>query len=229
MYLNRRARMSTVDRVVELAVRNNVRVPGLACWDEVARALQSTVTEAAPPPPIAEVDAMFEVAAEDLSGDDSVLTTGDADAALAAEAADLEPEAPTQVSLQKMSLPAKIRLATLGNAFARAALIRDPVKLVALATIKSPAVTEIEAARYASNATLPEEVIRYIANKREWTKLYGVKIALTRNPKCPVADASRLLPFLRERDLKNLEKSRGVPSALIAQVKKQLMPRGGGK
>src|SRR5213078_2120106 len=39
MYLNRRARMSTIDRVVELAVRNHVRVPGLACWDEVARAL----------------------------------------------------------------------------------------------------------------------------------------------------------------------------------------------
>ena len=30
MYMNRKARMSTVDRVVELAVRNNVRVPGLA-------------------------------------------------------------------------------------------------------------------------------------------------------------------------------------------------------
>src|SRR5215475_4302757 len=41
MYLNRRARMSTVDRVVELAVRNNVRVPGLAAWDEVAHALQA--------------------------------------------------------------------------------------------------------------------------------------------------------------------------------------------
>ena len=30
MYMNRSARMSTIDRVVELAVRNNVRVPGLA-------------------------------------------------------------------------------------------------------------------------------------------------------------------------------------------------------
>ena len=30
MYMNRRARMSTIDRVVELAVRNHVRVPGLA-------------------------------------------------------------------------------------------------------------------------------------------------------------------------------------------------------
>ena len=41
MYMNSNARMSTVDRAVELAVRNNVRVPGLAAWDEIARALQS--------------------------------------------------------------------------------------------------------------------------------------------------------------------------------------------
>ena len=40
MYLNKHARMSTVDRAVELAVRNNVRVPGLAAWDEIARALE---------------------------------------------------------------------------------------------------------------------------------------------------------------------------------------------
>lgn len=40
MYMNKNARMSTVDRAVELAVRNNVRVPGLACWDEIARSLQ---------------------------------------------------------------------------------------------------------------------------------------------------------------------------------------------
>src|SRR5512139_462917 len=40
MYLNKHARMSTVDRAVELAVRNNVRVPGLHAWDEIARSLQ---------------------------------------------------------------------------------------------------------------------------------------------------------------------------------------------
>src|SRR5690349_9363005 len=32
MYTNPNARMSTVDRAVELAVRNDVRVPGLAAW-----------------------------------------------------------------------------------------------------------------------------------------------------------------------------------------------------
>jgi hypothetical protein len=47
MYMNRRARMSTIDRVVELAVRNNVRVPGLAAWAVVARALTGEAASSA--------------------------------------------------------------------------------------------------------------------------------------------------------------------------------------
>src|SRR6185436_19546492 len=78
MYMNRRARMSTIDRVVELAVRNNVRVPGLAAWDEVARALTGEATVEA-----AVDDALFDA----VLGvrDDSALTTGDTEVALADE------------------------------------------------------------------------------------------------------------------------------------------------
>ncbi|MGE5183788.1 MAG: hypothetical protein ACM31C_17075, partial [Acidobacteriota bacterium] len=176
MYTNKQARMSTVDRVVELAVRNHVRVPGLAAWDEIARALQGHPA----PPPTPESDALFaQVAEAATAADDSALTQGDADAV-----AELPDEAPapqdSQVEEKKqqiseLSVPAKIRLAMLGNAFDRAALIRDPLKLVSAAAIKSPAVTEFEAANYARNSSLSEDVIRYIANKREWTKLYGTK------------------------------------------------------
>ena len=45
--------------------------------------------------------------------------------------------------------------------------------------------TEIEAARYAANQTLPEDVIRYIADRREWTKLYGIKVAAVPQPEDP--------------------------------------------
>jgi hypothetical protein len=221
MYLNRRARMSTIDRVVELAVRNHVRVPGLAEWDEIARALTGS------PPAGADVDALFERAAEKLTGDDSAVTVGNAEEVPPEDAA--LPEVPEEeVKIQDMTVPAKIRLAQLGNAFARGALIRDPLKLVSMAAIKSAGVTEIEAARYASNATLNEDVIRYISQKREWTKLYGIKVSLCRNPKCPIAETAKFLPFLREKDLQNLAKSKGVPSALVAQARKLILQRRGG-
>ena len=101
--------------------------------------------------------------------------------------------------------------------------------LVQIAAIKSPKVTEFEAASYAGNQQLSDDVIRHIASKREWTKLYGTKYSLCRNPKTPIPDAMRLLPFLREKDLHRLAKSKGVQSAVVAQARKLLMQRGGGK
>ncbi len=222
MYMNRRARMSTIDRVVELAVRNHVRVPGLAAWDEVSRAL----TGAAPATP--ELDALFVAAAENLTGNDAALTAGDADQVVPEDGEPAAPVEEKELQISEMSMPAKIRLAVLGNAFARAILIRDPVKLVCMAAIKSPGVTEIEAARYAANFTLNEDVIRYISMRREWTKRYGVKVSLCRNPKTPIPEAIKLLAFLREKDLANIIKSRGVPSALVAHARKLMMQRRGG-
>ena len=219
MYMNRRARMSTIDRVVELAVRNHVRVPGLAAWDEVARALTGST------PADAKVDAAFDHVVDKLTGDDSALTTGDANQPLADhEISDPEKELP----FGELPIPTQIRIATLGNAVARGKAIRSAVKIVALAAIKSPGVTEIEAARYAGNPGLGEDVIRHIASKREWTKLYGVKVALCRNPKTPISESTKMMPFLRERDLQSVGNSRGIPSAVVSQAKKLMMQRRGG-
>jgi hypothetical protein len=231
MYKNKQARMSTIDRVVELAVRNHIRVPGLAAWDEIARALDGA------PPPSAEADVAFALAAEEAASDDTAVTQGDAEnaelvLAETGEAAKAQAEAQAEdekrVPIEKLSVPAKIRLAILGNGFQRAVLVRDPLKIVSSAAIKSPGVTEFEAARYAGNPQLSDDVIRYIAGKREWTKLYGTKVALCRNPKTPVSDAMRLMPFLRDKDLVNMTKSKGIPSAVVAQARKLLMQRRGG-
>jgi hypothetical protein len=220
MYMNRRARMSTIDRVVELAVRNHVRVPGLAAWDEVARALTGAG---------ASDDAVFDRVLEAAEGDDSALTKGDAEQPLP-EDDEGHPAVPArELPFRELSIPAKVRAATLGNAYVRAEAIRDPIRLVASAAIKAPGVTEIEAARYAGNRNLVEDVIRYIASRRDWTRLYGVKVSLCRNPKTPVAESTRFLPFLRDRDVQSLVKSKGVSSILVAQARKLMMQRRGGK
>jgi hypothetical protein len=228
MYLNKQARMSTVDRAVELAVRNNVRVPGLAAWDEIQRALQQADKAA----PSVEIDTLFSIAADaTLGADDRHLTQGDAERPIDDSALDFEQdilEKTKNIPIEKLSVPAKIRLATLGNAFARGVLIRDPIKMVAMAAIKSPGVTDFEAANYAGNANLSDDVMRYIAAKREWTKMYGTKYSLCRNPKTPITEAMRMMPFLREKDLIILTKSKGVSSAVVAQARKLLMQRRGG-
>jgi hypothetical protein len=228
MYLNKAARMSTVDRAVELAVRNEVRVPGLAAWDEIARAL-----EAGEPSDPAD-DAAFAAA---LAREDASLATGDPEA-IDGESADAEldrarslqeqREAENEIPISKLNLSQKVRRAMVGDATARAVLIRDPVKLVAMAAIKAPAVSDVEAARFAGANTLHEEVIRYIASRREWTRLYSIKLSLSMNPKTPIPDVTRMLPHLREKDLAKVAKSKGVPSAVVAQARKLMMQRGSG-
>lgn len=227
MYMNRRARMSTIDRVVELAVRNNVRVPGLACWDEVARALTGGGSTAN------EDDLFHDVASALTDNDESALTQGDLEKDLTDEdeqrrldhAKRLADE--KKIPFARLSIPAKIRVATLGDAYARSLAIRDPVKIVSIAAIKSPGLSDMEAAVYARNQSLAEEVIRYIASRREWTKMYAVKVSLCRNPKTPIAESTKLMPFLREKDLNNISRSRGVSSAVVGQARKLLMQRQG--
>ena len=225
MYTNPRARMSTVTRAVELAVRNQIRVPGLAAWDEIAKALDAAG------PVSADADAAFAAAAERATADDSALTSGDPEAVLSSIDGGPAADIPIveDVPISKMSVPDRIRLATMGNAFARSQLVRDPVKLVAMAAIKSPGITDVEAARYASNAGLSEEIIRYIAGRGKWTKLYSVKLALIGNPKATVAESMRLLPHLREKDLRAVSRSKGMASAIVAQAKKLMSVRTGGK
>ena len=225
MYVNPRARMSTVDRAVELAIRNGVKVDGIAAWDELSKVILSGGGGGT-----ADDDAFAQAVAGTSEVDDRHLVAGDAEQVQVGADGELLPDAAPQVDekkvpIGKLSVPAKIRLATLGNAFARAVLIRDPMKMVAAAAIKSPGVTENEAARYAGNAQLADDVIRYIATRRDWTRLYSIKLHLVMNPKTPLPDVSRLMPHLREKDLRNVAKSKGVPSAVAAQARKTITSR----
>ncbi len=215
IYTNTKARMSTVDRVVELAVRHKLKVPGIAAWDEVARAaLQSTAEAPAPAPDSAEAQA----------ADQLFLTLVPEDA----ESDEVENQPEVEIAIRDMTIPMKIRLAMVGNKFQRAQLIKDPKKMVALAVIKSPSVKENEAASYAGNTAISEDVIAYISTKKEWVKLYHIKLALVNNPKCPLPSAMRLLPHLRAKDLGVLAKSRNIPSALSTQARKLSNARRGG-
>lgn len=224
MYANPNARMSTVDRAVELAVRNGVRVGGIAAWEELARVVLSSAGSSN-----ADADAMFAAALSAVTDiDDRGLLAENPDGVVEQIEGDEAPEVDDKnIPISKMTIPMKIRLATLGNAFARAVLIRDPLKMVAVAAIKSPGVTDLEAAKYAANNSLTEDVIRYIASRRDWTRLYGIKKSLILNPKTPLTESAKLLVHMRDTDLRNIAKSRGVPAAVVAQTRRLIAQRSG--
>jgi hypothetical protein len=126
-----------------------------------------------------------------------------------------------------MSMAQKVAIALKGNKEVRTLLLRDTNKVVAVAAIKNPRLTEQEVAAVASSKSTNEEVIRIVSNSREWTKSYGVKLALVQNPKTPLGVAMRFLPLLNHTDLKSIAKSKNLPSAIANQAKAMLSRTGG--
>jgi hypothetical protein len=128
--------------------------------------------------------------------------------------------------IQKMTVMQKVKLARLGNKEARGLLIRDRNKIVSTAAIRSPRVSEEEVAGFAKSRNLSDEVLRIIASNREWTKSYAVKLALVMNPKCPVSFSVKFMNFLQEKDLRNLVKSKDVPSVISTHARRNLTKKG---
>ena len=65
-----------------------------------------------------------------------------------------------------------------------------------------------------------------IAGKREVTRSYPAKLALTTNPKPPQAVAMKFVNYLQDRDLRNLMKSKDVPSVISAHARRVLTKKG---
>jgi hypothetical protein len=119
----------------------------------------------------------------------------------------------------------KIRTALLGDKYDRSLLVRDSNKTVAIAAIRSPKVRDDEAIAYSANRALPIEVITYISNRRDWIKLYSVKLNLVMNPKTPMARSMSLLAFLNRGDVTKVSRSKNIPSALATAAKRKLASR----
>lgn len=124
--------------------------------------------------------------------------------------------------IREMTVPQKVRLALMGNATARALLIRDTKRVVAMSVVRSPGLTEKEIAGFAQNKSLGEDIIRTIAYARDWTKNYQIRMSLVTNPKCPPGKAASFLSTLRDRDLKILSKDRDIPSHISRNAKRIL-------
>ena len=124
--------------------------------------------------------------------------------------------------VMKMSITEKIKLATIGNKEARGLLIRDTNRLVAVAVIRSTRITDGEVLRIAHNRAVLEDVLRVIYGNREWTKVYGIKLALVKNPKTPLAISLRFLSTLRESEVKELSRDRNIPSTVQHAARKMV-------
>lgn len=125
--------------------------------------------------------------------------------------------------IAQMSVPQRLGLAMKGTREERAILIRDPNKLVSLAVLSSPKLSETEVEAIARMTNVTEEVPRTIASTRAWIKSYAICVALVKNPKTPVAVSMNLLSRLNDRDMRGISTDRNVPEVLRTTARKKLV------
>jgi hypothetical protein len=221
LYMNRRVRMSTADRLVDLAVRNKIEL-GIPAFKQAAAAIANQLI----PEPTEERtfdDELFKKADEvaqavgEIAKDEDTHETNDE-----GEEQVTEKFLPIYAQLLQMSISQKIRRATLGNGAERLLLVRDSNRLVATAAATSPLLNESDAARIAASRNVIDDVLRIIAKNKDFTRNYQVKLNLVGNPRTPFTFSSRLIPLLRDNDLRSLSKSKNIPTAIQTAVRQQM-------
>jgi hypothetical protein len=116
----------------------------------------------------------------------------------------------TLQKINKLDVKGRIQLAIKGSKEERSILIRDGTKIVALAVLESPKVTDAEVEHFASQKNVLEAVLRGIPMKRRFAKQYSVLRNLVFNPRTPLDVALGLIKHLLVQDLKNLSGNKEV-------------------
>ncbi|MDP8256591.1 MAG: hypothetical protein P9M14_12645 [Candidatus Alcyoniella australis] len=127
--------------------------------------------------------------------------------------------------VKKMRVMDQIKMALKGSLEARMILIKSPNKIIQECVLQNPRITIEEVLKLSRDKTAREELIRIIANSREWTKNYQTKLALVNNPKTPIPLSLKYMTMLNDRDLAHLSKSKQVPGILAVTARKALADR----
>jgi hypothetical protein len=160
-----------------------------------------------------------EIAAEEAKGFELTDLTDDEKHEIQAKktAAQNDEDRRRMSPLQKiasLSVGDRVQLAMKGNREERYILIRDGCKVVSSAVLQCPKLTDQEVETFAAMKNVQESVLRGIASKRKFMKLYPVMRALSANPRCPLDVALPILKSLLVQDLRNLSTNKNVPDTL---------------
>ncbi len=156
------------------------------------------------------------------TGTDEILVPGDLVESDEPASRPAEPEKALWSRIRSMTVGQKVKLAFTGNKEVRAILLRDSNKVIPRLVLQNPRLTEEEILMLARDRNTDEEVLRQIAETREWTRVYGVRAALVENARTPLAKAVSLLQTLEERELTRLAKSKHVSNAIAVQARRLL-------
>lgn len=140
-------------------------------------------------------------------------------------APDGEPSKDLLVRLTALPVAQRIRVAFRGNREERLFLVRDTNRLVSTAVLKSPKTNEADAETIANMKNVSEDVLRAVAQRREWMKKYSLMSAIVRNPRSPIDVTLPLVLRLSPREQTLLSTDRNVPEAVRVTAKRACQRR----
>src|SRR5437879_6139773 len=116
--------------------------------------------------------------------------------------------------IKALDVKGRIQLALKGNKEERSLLVRDGTKVVALAVLEAPKLSDGEVEKFASQKNVLESVLRAIPLKRRFMKNYIVVRNLVSNPRTPLDLGLGLMKNLHTLDLKNLSANKEVSETI---------------
>jgi len=120
----------------------------------------------------------------------------------------------TVQKINALDVKGRIQLALKGSKEERSILIRDGTKVVALAVLEAPKLSDGEVEKFASQKNVLEAVLRQIPLKRRFMKNYIVVRNLVANPRTPLDLGLGLMKNLLTADLKNLSANKEVSETI---------------
>ncbi len=120
----------------------------------------------------------------------------------------------TMQKINNLDVKGRIQLALKGSKEERSILIRDGTKVVALAVLEGPKLSDGEVEKFASQKNVLQAVLRQIPLKRRFMKNYIVVRNLVANPRTPLDLGLGLMKNLLAQDLKNLSANKDVSDTI---------------
>ena len=131
----------------------------------------------------------------------------------------------TLQKINRLDVKGRIQLALKGNKEERSILIRDGTKVVALAVLDAPKISDGEVEKFALQKNVLEAVLRQIPLKRRFMKNYIVVRNLVSNPRTPLDLGLGLMKHLQIQDLKNISNNKEVSETIRKMAMKMYKQR----
>jgi hypothetical protein len=119
--------------------------------------------------------------------------------------------------------PSKANVALRGSRDDRASILRENNPALHAQVLRNPGVQLDEVAAFAKLRTVTPEILKLIADKREWAQRPEIAIALVRNPKTPVNVAIRLLDYVGAAELRQLAKDQHTRTPIQQAARKKVL------